>query len=63
MIWSDDESIVDAIVHCRKLISEGLTADHSDLADAEEALKLAKERGCKRLDKVTKNGVEAVGIK
>jgi ATP phosphoribosyltransferase regulatory subunit len=62
MIYSDDDSIVEAIVHCRKLISEGLTAEYSDLADIAEARKLAEARKCKRIDIVTKSGVTSEKI-
>ena len=58
MIWSDDESIIDAIVHCRKLISDGMTAEYSDLSSLDEARKLARTRNCRRLDIVEKSGVK-----
>ena len=62
MIFSDDDSIVEAIVHCRKLIAEGLTAEYSDLSDLNEAKKLAMSRKCKRIDIVTKSGVTSENI-
>ena len=62
MIYSDDDSIVDAIVHCRNLISEGLTAEYSDLSDIGEARKLAAARKCRRIDIVTKSGVTSENI-
>ncbi len=62
MIYSDDDSIVEAIEHCRKLIAGGLTAEYSDLSDLEEAKKLAALRKCKRIDIVTKSGVTSGNI-
>ena len=62
MIYSDDDSIVEAIEHCRKLIAGGLTAESSDLSDLEEAKKLAALRKCKRIDIVTKSGVTSGNI-
>ena len=62
MIWSDNDSIVAAIEHCRKLIADGLTADYTDLADINAARELAKKRGCKRLDVVTADGVKTETI-
>ncbi len=62
MIFADDESIVPAIVHCRRLIADGMTAEYADLADADKARELAKSRGCKRLDIVTADGVKTESI-
>ena len=62
MIYSDSDSIVAGIVHCRELIASGLRAEYSDLADADEARKLTRTRGCKRLDIVTKSGVISENI-
>lgn len=59
MIFSDDESITDAIRHCRKLINEGYTAEYAALASLDDARRLAKERGIKRLDTVTADGVSS----
>ncbi len=57
MIHSDDASVTAATEHCRRLISEGLTAEYTGLADEDASRKLAKVRRCGRLDIVTKDGV------
>ncbi len=57
MIYSDENSIVSAVKHCRKLINEGMTVEYADLVTPEEARKLAQSRGIKRLDVVTADGV------
>ncbi len=57
MIYCDDDSLIDAIKHCRGLISEGYTAEYADLSSAEEARELARSRGIRRLDIVTADGI------
>ncbi len=62
MVYADDHSIAAAIVHCRKLIAEGMTAEYADLADINEARKLAASRGCRRFDTVTVSGTKTESI-
>ncbi len=62
MIYSDEDSVVEAVKHCRKLISEGMTAEYADLPTKEEARRLAESRGIKRLDTVAADGVTSENI-
>ena len=62
LVYSDDEHITEALRHCRRLISEGSTAEYADLSSADEARELARKRGIKRLDTVTADGIASAEI-
>ncbi|MBO6230961.1 MAG: ATP phosphoribosyltransferase regulatory subunit [Ruminiclostridium sp.] len=62
MIYAEDGCIADAIVHCRKLIADGMTAEYSDLADVNASRELAKTRKCRRFDIVSETGVTSEEI-
>ncbi len=62
LVYSDDEHITEALRHCRRLISEGSTAEYADLSSADEARELARKRGIKRLDTVTADGIVSAEI-
>lgn len=62
MIWADDDSVTASVVHCRKLISQGLVAEYADLPDITKARELAVIRKCKRIDIITKNGIKTEEI-
>ena len=62
LVYSDDEHITEALRHCRRLISEGSTAEYADLSSADEARELARKRGIKRLDTVTADGITSAEI-
>ncbi len=58
LVFADEANVVKGILHCRKIISEGLIADYADFKTIDEARENAKNRGISRLDVVTDNGVE-----
>ncbi len=59
MIYAEENSITNAIIHCRKLIADGLAAEYADLVTADEARALARARGIGRLDIVSADGISS----
>lgn len=57
LVYADEENIVNGIIHCRKLISDGLIADCADFRTIEEARENVVKRGISRLDVVTSDGI------
>lgn len=57
LVFADNENMVKGILHCRKIIAEGLTADYADFRTVEEARENVLSRGISRLDIVTADGV------
>lgn len=52
LVFAEEEQMTEGLVHCRKLIAEGLSVDFADVRTAEEARSYARERGIARLDLV-----------
>ena len=50
------------MLHCRELISDGLTADHADFKTLDEAKAYAEERGIQRLDVVSGGDVTILNL-
>ncbi len=57
LVFADEENAVKGVLHCRKLISEELTADYADFKTLDEARENARKKGIARLDIVTADGV------
>lgn len=57
LVFADEENVVNGIIHCRKIIADGLTADYADFKTLDEAREHACARGISRLDIVTSGGV------
>lgn len=57
LVYAPEADIVKGILHCRSIISEGLTADYANFKTLDEARNNARERGIARLDIVTGDGV------
>lgn len=57
LVYADEENVVNGIIHCRKLISDGMIADYADFGTMDEARENVIKRGISRLDVVTSNGV------
>lgn len=58
LVYASEENVVSGILHCRKIIKEGYTADYADFKTLDEARNNARERGITRLDIVTENDVK-----
>jgi len=57
LVFADEANAVNGILHCRKLISDGLTADYADFKTVDEARANAREKGIAQLDIVCADGV------
>lgn len=57
LVYADEENIVNGIIHCRKLIEDGLIADYADFKTIDEARENVVKRGIARLDVVASDGV------
>ncbi len=62
LVFSDEANAVNGIIHCRKIISEGLIADYADFKTIEEARENARARGISRIDVVTADGVSTEAL-
>ncbi|MGN0665118.1 MAG: ATP phosphoribosyltransferase regulatory subunit [Huintestinicola sp.] len=53
IVFGTDGHIIDSLAHCRKLISEGITAENAVFDTIEEVRSYAAEKGIKRIDIVS----------
>lgn len=56
LVFAEKEAEVQGFVHCRKLVSEGITAENSLFNTLDEAVEYARRKGIKVIDKVDKTG-------
>ncbi len=61
-VFAEEDSLVEGMLHCRELISDGLTADHADFKTLDEAKAYAEERGIPRLDVVSGGDVTIMNL-
>lgn len=57
LVFADEANVIKGIMHCRKIIAEGKTADYADFKTIDEARTYALKRSILRLDIVTSDGV------
>lgn len=62
LVFAEEEQMTEGLVHCRRLIAEGMIVDFADVRTADEARSYARECGIARLDTVTADGVKTEGI-
>lgn len=58
LIYSDEDAVVEAVRHCRKLIADGFVVEYADAQTLEEARSYAAEKGIRRIDGVYSDGIK-----
>lgn len=62
LVFADEANAVNGIIHCRKIISQGLIADYADCDSLDEVRENARRRGISRIDVVTAEGVTTENV-
>lgn len=62
LVFAEEDQMTAGLVHCRRLIAEGMSVDFADVRTADEARSYARERGIARVDLVAAEKTETERI-